>query len=177
MKKVLSIVLIFIIFIIIFLLQANFFNWFTIAGVKPNLFIILALFIGLFAGQRIGTIYGVVLGIFLDVILGKSIGASTVMLGLIGFLGGYLDKNFSKDSRLTVMLMVAGATAVYEIGSYIFNVAQFSINIEILNFSKILAIEVAFNVILTIIAYPLMQRAGYVLEDIFKGQKVLTRYF
>ena len=72
---------------------------------------------------------------------------------------------------------IAGVTAVYEIGSYIFNVAQFSINMEILNFSKILAIEVAFNVILTIIVYPLMQRAGYILEDIFKGQKVLTRYF
>ncbi len=177
MKKALSIVVIFIIFIIIFLLQANFFNWFTIAGVKPNLFIVLALFIGLYAGQRVGTIYGIILGIFLDVILGKNIGASTVMLGAVGFLGGYLDKNFSKDSRLTVMLMVAGVTAIYEIGSYIFNVAQFSINIEILNFAKILAIEVAFNVILTIIVYPLMQRAGYVLEDIFKGQKVLTRYF
>lgn len=177
MKKALSLVIIFLVFIIIFLLQANFFNWFTIAGVKPNLFIILVLFIGLFMGQKVGIVYGVVLGLFLDIILGKNIGASTVMLGIVGFLGGYLDKNFSKDGRLTVMLMVAGVTAVYEIGSYIFNVLQFSINIEIFNFAKILILEIVFNSILTIILYPLMQKTGYTLEDIFKGQKVLTRYF
>jgi len=177
MKKAISIILIFIIFILIFLLQANFFNWFTIAGVKPNLFIILVLFLGLFAGQKLGTIYGVILGVFLDLVLGRNIGISAAMLGIIGFLGGYLDKNFSKESRLTVMLMVIGTTAVYEIGTYIFNIVEFSINIEIFSFIKILLKEILYNAILTIILYPLIQKAGYMLEDIFKGQKILTRYF
>ena len=43
-------------FIIIYLLQANFFTWFNLAGVKPNLFIILVLTIGLFAGKNMGAI-------------------------------------------------------------------------------------------------------------------------
>ena len=55
MKKAISIILLFIIFIIIYFLQLNFFNWFTIAGVKPNLFVLLVLFIGLYSGARMGT--------------------------------------------------------------------------------------------------------------------------
>ena len=36
MKKVLSILIIFITFFIIYFLQANFFSWFNIAGIKPK---------------------------------------------------------------------------------------------------------------------------------------------
>ena len=52
-----------------------------------------------------------------------------------------------------------------------------AINIEILEFIKTLAIEAVYNVTLTIILYPLMQNLGYKMEEIFKVQKILTRYF
>ena len=52
-----------------------------------------------------------------------------------------------------------------------------AINIEILEFIKTLAIEAVYNVALTIILYPLMQNLGYKMEEIFKVQKILTRYF
>ena len=55
MKKTLIIVSLFIVFLIIYFLQANFFNSFTIAGIKPNLFIVFVLFLGLFSGRKIGT--------------------------------------------------------------------------------------------------------------------------
>ena len=50
--------------LIIYFLQENFFNWFTIAGVMPNLFVILVLFIGLFTNKNKGTIYGLIIGMF-----------------------------------------------------------------------------------------------------------------
>ena len=53
MKKAIVILILFVIFIIAYFLQLNLFSWFTIAGVKPNIFIILVLFIGLYAGMRI----------------------------------------------------------------------------------------------------------------------------
>ena len=43
-------------FFVIYFLQVNIFNNFTIAGIKPNLFIIYILFIGLFANQILGII-------------------------------------------------------------------------------------------------------------------------
>ena len=177
MKKTISIILNFIAFLIIYFLQANLFSWFTIAGVKPNLFIILVLFISLFTNTKIGTIFGIFLGLFLDIVIGKSLGASTLMYGIIGILGGYFNKNFSKDSRITIILMVIASTLIYEIGNYIFSIVQLSINIEIVSFAKILLIEIIYNIILTIIFSTLIQKIGYKLEDIFNGQKILTRYF
>ncbi len=99
------------------------------------------------------------------------------MYGMAGLIGGYLDKNFSKDSRITFIIMIIGTTVVLEVISYILNIAIFSVPIEVISFMKVTAIEVLYNVILTIILYPIIQICGYQLENIFKGQKVLTRYF
>ena len=177
MKKVFTVIVLIISFFIIYFLQANFFSWFTIAGVKPNLFIIYILFISLFAGVKVGIPFGICTGLFLDIVIGKTIGPSTIMLGIVGVIGGYFDKNFSKESRITIMLMITGSTCIYEIGIYIFQIVQLSINIQAVEFLIILLLEVLYNAILTIILYPIMQKIGYRIEDIFKGQKVLTRYF
>ena len=177
MKKTFTILILIISFFIIYFLQANFFSWFTIAGVKPNLFIIYILFISLFAGVKVGIPFGICTGLFLDIVIGKTIGPSTIMLGIVGVIGGYFDKNFSKESRITIMLMITGSTCIYEIGIYIFQIVQLSINIQAVEFLIILLLEVLYNAILTIILYPIMQKIGYRIEDIFKGQKVLTRYF
>ena len=50
MKKAIAIISLIIAFFVIYFLQTNFFTWFTIGGIMPNLFIILVLFIGLFIG-------------------------------------------------------------------------------------------------------------------------------
>lgn len=177
MKKSVVIIGIFITFLITYFLQANFFSWFTIAGVKPNLFVILILFITLFAGIKLGICYSLFFGIFLDVIIGKNLGIYTTMLLLISVLAGYFDKNFSKDSRITIMLMVLASTLLFEIGSYILSIIMQSINVQILEFIKILFIEIIYNTIITIIIYPIIVLVGYKIEDIFKGQKILTKYF
>lgn len=164
-------------FIIIYLLQANFFAWFNLAGVKPNLFVILVLTIGLFAGKGIGTTFGILFGISLDFFIGKSIGISGVMLGITGFIGGYLDKSFSKDSRITMITMIAIATFIYEIGLYMFNYFINSSQISIIYFIRTLIIELIYNAIITIIIYPLILKFGYKIEQNFKENKILTRYF
>lgn len=177
MKKALNILILIITFFIIYFLQVNFFSWFTIAGVKPNLFIIFVLFISLFAGMKVGVPFGILAGLFLDIIIGKNIGISAIMLGIIGVIGGYFDKNFSKESRITIMLMVVGSTCVFEIGTYILQAIQLSIYVEVGPFLIKLLIEVLYNTILTIILYPLMQKLGYRIEDNFKVQQILTKYF
>lgn len=177
MKKALTIVLLIISFLVIYFLQANFFSWFTIATVKPNLFIIFILFISLFAGYKVGISFGILSGLFLDIIIGKNIGTSAIMLGIIGAIGGYFDKNFSKESKITIILMVLGSTLIYEMGTYFIQIIRLSINVELISFITKLTIEALYNVILTIILYPIFQKAGYRIEDIFKANKILTRYF
>ena len=177
MRKSITIMLLIASFFVVYFLQANFFSWFTIAGVKPNLFVILVLFVSLFGGIKIGIPYGVCAGLFLDIVIGRNIGTYGIMLGVISIIGGYFDKNFSKDSRITIMLMIIGSTCIYEIGAYILQAMELSINADGVAFFSTLVIEVVYNMILSIILYPLMQRWGYRIEDIFKGKIMLTRYF
>lgn len=163
--------------ILIYFLQANFFSWFSIADVMPNLFVILVLFIGLFGNRTMGTIYGLVIGLLLDFMIGTKVGINSIGLGLIGFLAAIFDKNFSKDSRMTIMVMVVVATAIFETISYLLSYIFISTNIEMINFIKILVIEMLYNLILTIIIYPLLQKFGYYIENEYKGNTILTRYF
>lgn len=162
---------------VIYFLQSNFFSWFTISGVKPNLFIIYVLFIGLFGNKSIGIVYGAVIGVILDLLFEEKIGVNLIGLVLIGIIAIIFDKNFSKDSRITIMFMVFGSTIIFEVIAYFMSNILYSVNIEILNFIKILILEIIYNIIITIIIYPLMQKFGYYIENEYKGSKILTRYF
>ena len=162
---------------VIYFLQSNFFNWFSIGGIKPNLFIIYILFIGLFGTRSMSIIYASALGIFLDLIFNSKIGVNLFGYVLIGVIGTIFNKNFSKDSRITIMFMVFGTTIIFEVLTYFIKYVLYATNIEILKFIEILVIEIIYNILITIIIYPLMQKFGYYIENTYKGNKILTRYF
>lgn len=177
MKKILiNFVLILFAFIIYFL-QSNFFNWFTIAGVMPNLFIIYILFIGLFGSRTMALVYSSVCGIILDLLFNERIGVNLIGFVLVAIIATLFDKNFSKDSRITIMFMVMGVTIFFEIITFFMNYILYSMYVEIWSFIKILIIEVIYNIIFTIIIYPLIQKFGYYIENEYKGNKILTKYF
>lgn len=177
MKKVLSIIIIFITFILIYFLQSNFFNWFNIAGVKPNLFIILLLFIGIFIGKVYGISLGIIFGLLLDLFIGERLGINAIVLGIAGLLGGIFSKSFSKDSRLTIMLMSCVSTFICELILYIIQIILFGLSIEVLEFLKIILIEILFNAMIIIIIYPIIGKSGNLLEKTFNENKTLKGYY
>ena len=177
MKKFIINLSLIVIAIFVYILQENFFSWFTISGVMPNLFIIYVLFIGLFAKKAMGTVYGIFIGLIIDLLVETKIGVNAFLLGAVGFLAATFDKNFSKDSRITIMLIVLGTTIAYETLSYFVNFAIYNFNIEIISFMRTLAIEAIYNVILTIIFYSAIKKLGYYIEEEYGKSKILTKYF
>lgn len=177
MKKIIAIIALIIIFFIIYFLQTNFFIWFNIAGVMPNLFVIFTLFIGLFIGKKIGLILGFTFGLFIDILLGNGTYLSAILLGIIGLISEYLEKNFSKDSRITIILIITSGTAFFEIIFYLSKIFTTSASLEIWQFIKILIVEIIFNILITIILYPIMQKAGNKLENLFKNKNIMLKYF
>ncbi len=176
MKKVLIYIGIFITFIIIYLLQSNLFVWFNIAGIMPNLFIILVLFCGLFTGKKSGLICGFIIGILLDLFLETKVLIEPIMLGIVGFVSGILSKIFSKENRFNIMIMVIALTFAYETSVYVLKILLNGIELELLPFIKIIFVECFFNAMLTIIIYPIFQYFGLKIEDKILGNKML-RYF
>ena len=177
MRKTSVIILLILTFFIIFFLQANIFQVFTIAGIMPNLFIIFVLFVGLYANAPLGISFGVIDGLIIDLVYSKTIGITAIMLCVIGYLGAYFDKNFSKENKITIIVMVGVATILFESGYYAISSIILNFDPEIFNFIKILLVEVIYNVLLVIILYPLIQKTGYSIDRTFKRNNILTRYF
>jgi len=177
MKKFGIVIGLFITFLIIYFLQVNIFSNLTINGIKPNLFIVYILFIGLFANHFLGISFGIGVGLILDLLYGKTIGVTALMLCVVGFLGSYFDKNFSKENKFTIIFMVLGATIIFELGSYFVSSIILEFEREYWSFFKILIVECIYNVLLTIILYPIIQKVGYMIDRSFKKNNILTRYF
>ena len=177
MKKIIINILLILAFLIIYFLHSNLFVWFRIAGVMPNVFIILVLFIGLYANKYMGVTYGIIFGLLLDLFIGKKIGISAIMLGIVGAIGTIFDKNFSKENRITLIVMVLVATASFELGQILILYVINRTFVDFLPFIEILLIECFYNSIITIIIYPIIRKCGNIVETEYKGNKILTRYF
>ena len=170
MQKFKSILIIILMFFLVYFLQVNFFSWFNIAGVMPNL----VLFVGLFIGKKIGIVYGLCVGIILDSLVGRVIGPNAILLGIVGYLGEVYDRNFSKNKKISVILLNIVCTVLYEVILYCFYIIKFKINIEVWLFIEKLVVENIYNTLILIIFFrPLCQLGSY-LERNFKDRLFLT---
>ena len=127
-----------------------------------------------------GNIYGsgisVILGLILDYISGRFLGLYAITFAIIALFGSILNKNFSKEHRITIMVMVMAMTFFSEFMIYIFQCIKFSADIELLSFLKIILVEMIYNVILTIILYPIIIKAGSKIEKIMFDKKSYIKY-
>lgn len=177
MKKVFTTLLLIFIFFIIYFLQANFFSWFTIAGVMPNLFVIYCLIIGLFAGKWAGLSLGFLFGFYIDIMDGRLVGMSAIILCLVGFFAEFMYKNISNDNKATMILIVAVNTVFYELLCYIVSIWRLNVAIEIFSFIKILSIETFYNIFIIIIIYPIIQKSSIWLSNVFKNKNLTNKIF
>lgn len=177
MKRTLVIIVFFIISLFAYFLQSNFFNWYNIAGIQPNLFIILILTIGLYLGEKYGFSLGIILGLLLDLFIGKRIGLNAIMLGIAGLIGGILDRSFSKESRITFMIMTIAVTVLCEVINFTLQIILLEAEPVFMQCMKIIMIEAIYNAILIIILYPLIQKMGNKTEEIFREKKSLMKYY
>lgn len=177
MKRTLVIIVFFIISLFAYFLQSNFFNWYNIAGIQPNLFIILILTIGLYLGEKYGFSLGIILGLLLDLFIGKRIGLNAIMLGIAGLIGGILDRSFSKESRISFMIMTIAVTVLCEVINFTLQIILLGAEPVFMQCMKIIMIESIYNAILIIILYPLIQKMGNKTEEIFREKKSLMKYY
>lgn len=140
----------------------------------PNLFVALIMLISLFMKKKSGFIFGVLFGLLLDLFVGIRIGINAISLGIVGLLTEILDKNFSKDNRITVMFLISVLTIIAEVIVYILQVLFLDANIQIYEFIKIIMIEVLYNAMLMALFYPAFFTFGNKLEEDFMNNTFLN---
>lgn len=113
---------------------------------------------------------GFLFGFYIDILNGRIVGISAILFCLIVFLAEYVYKNISNENKATMMLLVASSTLLFESLEYVFYIWKLGVTLELVSFAKILVIEILYNVIITIILYPLIQKGSNILYDIFKNK-------
>lgn len=170
---VISIIL-FLMFGLLYFLQTNIFPLIPIKGITPNLFVIFILIIGLFGNNFLAIIFGIITGLFIDLTYNEIVGITPAMLCLVGFIATWFDSLWSKDEKISIIIMVILSTFIFEFGVYFMKSIILDFEIELGIFFKILFWEELYNILLTIIFFGIIKKLGYMMERKLKRSNMYS---
>ena len=167
-------IILFLVFALLYFLQTNIFPLIPISGITPNLFVIFILIIGLFGNNFLAILFGIITGMFIDLTYNEIVGITPAMLCLVGFIATWFDSLWSKDEKISIIIMVALSTFIFELGSYFIKSITLDFEIELGVFFKILFWEEIYNILLTIIFFGLIKKLGYMMERKLKRSNMYS---
>lgn len=150
--------------LICFLLQTTLFQWFRLAGVTPNLLLILTVSIGFMRGRKEGLFIGFICGLLIDVYYGDIIGICTLIYLIIGYLSGYANKIFVEEDFSIPLLLIGAGELIY---FFLYYVLEFllrgRLNI-VYYFIHIGLPRIIYTVVVSIFVYRLFNKLNSLLE-------------
>ena len=139
------------------LLQTTVLGFVAVLGVKPDLQLILVVFLALRRGSMSGQIAGFVGGLLEDVVTLSPLGFHAIVKALVGFCAG-LPCGFIRASAVVVpVLLVAGAALIKGLASGALSLA-FQIPLDAHLLEERFWIETAYNVALAPLLFALLSR-------------------
>ena len=161
----------FVMMIILYLIQTTIFNKITVAGIKPNVVIILVVLIGYKYGKIPGMLMGFFMGLFLDLTESDYIGYYSLIYLIICYLVGFSNKLYTNDSTL-IPLGLVGAS------DFMLNFLIFITGFLLRNrldlpyyMMRIILPEVVYTIIVSVLLYRIMDYIYVKLETIGKGDE------
>ena len=153
-----------VIIIAAYLLQCTVFSSLELAGIKPNLLIIITASFGFMRGSREGMLVGFVSGLLADIQFGDMIGFYALIYLLIGFINGLFQRlYFDEDIKLPLFL-ISISEFVYGIIVYFLTyLLRSDFNFQ-LYLNKIILPELIYTIVITLVLYPLILFINHKLE-------------
>lgn len=99
--------------IICFIIQSSMFHYIKLAGIMPNLLLILVVSTAYMQGRVHGLMVGLFSGLLVDLIFGGVIGLYGLMYMLIGYFIGFTHKFYSNDDFTLPIIFIAISDLVY----------------------------------------------------------------
>ena len=129
-------------------LQINLLNEVPLFGVKANIGIVFVATLSILCGQSVGIAIGIVYGMLSDILFGKVFGIYTLLFFLVGFFCGRMSKGFSKENKVSVILITAMTTIIFEVLFYFLYVMLNGYEIELLSLVKVFLLEGVYNMLI-----------------------------
>lgn len=151
--------------IVCFILQCSVFAGnLALAGIIPNLMIVLTSSFGFMRGEKEGLIIGFFCGLLSDIFFGDILGFYALVMMYIGFLNGKFCRVFyPEDIKLPIALIVISDLS-YGILCYVllfllrgrFNFPYY--------FTKVILPETLYTIVVTMFLYPIILKVNEKLE-------------
>lgn len=158
MKKILKTLIYLLVFLVIYFAQIYIFENLKIANIKPNIYIIAIIIISIYTKPNKAFVIGVIAGILIDILSAKAIGITAISMGLLAYMVANVEKMFSIESKLSLIIFIFLGTITYEIINYIIHIILLDVGLEIKEIAISISIETMYNVLLTIIFYPICKK-------------------
>ncbi|MHB8125937.1 MAG: rod shape-determining protein MreD [Desulfitobacteriaceae bacterium] len=144
--------------ILSFILSGTVFHFWAWSGIKPDLVMLLIIYIALHHRLFAGAMWGLVAGILEDLYIGRFVGMYAFTLTLVALLSGWLAQRWYRDNFLLINLLVFVVSVVGQLLVAFLSLGaglQWSLG-DILQVSVGVAI---YNAILVPATYPLIHRS------------------
>ena len=146
------------------LLQCIVFQVFSIASIKPNLVLILAVSFGLMRGRMSGLLTGFAGGLLIDLLFPGQLGFHALICMWLGYSAGFCYRIFYDDDIKTPVLLIGIADLLYGIYQYLFTFLLRGRIHFFFYLNRIIIPEILYTVLVTIVTYRLLYRINQQLN-------------
>ena len=153
-----------IIIIICFLCQSTVFHFIELAGVVPNLLLIVTMSFGLMRGRREGVLVGFFCGLLVDIFFGSVMGPYAFIYMTLGYVNGFFHRIYYVEDVLLPMLMITINDFAYNVIVYVM-FFMLRNRLDFLSYlSKVIIPEMVYTIIITLFFYKLLVKINLRLK-------------
>ena len=150
--------------ILCFILQCTVFQALALAGISPNLLLIVTTSLGFMRGEKEGMAVGFFCGLLTDIFFGSLFGFYALLYMFLGYGSGLFHMMFYDEDIKLPMVWIALSELVYGLSVYFFMFLMRSKFDFGFYFTHIILPELVYTVALTLVMYRLIRRLNRMLE-------------
>lgn len=176
MKNTLKTIYIFCIIVAIYLLQLFIINNHTLFGTKPNLILISVIVVSLWFGLYKGSIFSFLIGLLTDILFGNSFGIFTISYTVTGMVIGYLNYNYRKENKLSLVYVTLISVVIFEFIQYVSYTVITGSYSSILYLLRQMFMSSILNIIIVYVIYELIYKIAKSVDDDTNMYEIKRRY-
>lgn len=160
--------------VVSFLLQTTIFDKLTIAGIKPNLFVVLTAAFGFMRGRKTGMSVGLLCGILSDVFWGGLIGFYMLIYCIIGYINGSFRRLFYEDDIKLPMVFIGISDLLFTAAVYVGYFVLQGKFMFMFFLKNVMLPEFAYTILVTVVMYQVILYVNRKLE--IEEQRSASRF-
>lgn len=144
----------FLIYLISFLLQCTVINCVAVAGVTPNILLVLTIVYSFFFRDADGIVFSVIFGLFQDMFFGQVIGISALTYFMTGMILRMARGGVYRDNKLLLAILTAAFTLFHTVSVWFLSRMMLQTDLSLLFWLKQVPVSILLNYIVLLIILP-----------------------